>query len=227
MLLALHDSSISVQYFCFCFDMFRDFFFFSLNHQLGKNMHWNQVIQVWAFKDRLIQNKQIHTCTVRALQSTVNMSSKNQNVHIQLCVRKTQLSINQVSVYTRPKFFPLLSLICGENTYCSFSVVLNQDLSNKNEKFQRLRSKKSEEVIPHTVLTVYIYTYIYFYIYIYKWWIHIYCYLRAVERRASRCWCSMGNPLHCQGSPVSTGCWEVLGYWVCLSLDQGSYRNRQ
>lgn len=50
---------------------------------------------------------------------------------------------------------------------------------------------------------------------------------RAVERRASRCWCSMGNPLHCQGSPVSTGCWEVLGYWVCLSLDQGSYRNRQ
>lgn len=50
---------------------------------------------------------------------------------------------------------------------------------------------------------------------------------RAVERRASRCWCSMGNPLHFQGSPVSTGCWEVLGYWVCLSLDQGSYRNRQ
>lgn len=72
-----------------------------------------------------------------------------------------------------------------------------------------------------------IYIHIYILIYIYKWWIHIYCYLRAVERRASRCWCSMGNPLHCQGSPVSTGCWEVLGYWVCLSLDQGSYRNRQ
>lgn len=50
---------------------------------------------------------------------------------------------------------------------------------------------------------------------------------RAVERRASRCWCSTGNPLHCQGSPVSTGCWEVLGYWVCLSSDRSRQLQKQ
>lgn len=67
------------------------------------------------------------------------------------------------------------------------------------------------------------YTCVYIYI------LYVYCYLYgiAVERTASQCWCSMGNPLHCQGSPVSTGRMEVLSYWVCLSLDQGSYRNRQ
>lgn len=56
-------------------------------------------------------------------------------------------------------------------------VVLNQDLSNKNEKFQRLRSKKSEEVIPHTVVTVYIYRYMQC--------IHIYCYLEQSCREES------------------------------------------
>ena len=108
--------------------------------------------------DRLI-NKQIHIYTVQALQSTA-ICHQNQNVHIRLRIRKTQLSINQVSVYTRPEFFPSYHLFAGKIYIAHFSVVLNQDLSNKNEKFQRLRSKKSEEVIPHTILTVYTYIYV-------------------------------------------------------------------
>lgn len=87
-------------------------------------------------------------------------------------------AFNQSSISLHPtQILSFVSLICGENTYCSFSVVLNQDLSNKNEKFQRLRSKKSEEVIPHTVLTVYIY--------IYMRCIHIYCYLEQSCREES------------------------------------------
>lgn len=91
----------------FSFDMFVIFFFF---------INWvkyalNQVIHV-GLLDRLI-NKQIHTYTVQALQSTV-ICHQNQNVHIQLHRRKTQLSVNQVSVYTQPKFFPLYHLFAGK-----------------------------------------------------------------------------------------------------------------
>lgn len=81
----------------------------------------------------------------------------------------------------------------------------------------RQKQKKSEvliqeEAIPHTIITVCVCVHIYTYIYV----VNTYTVMqkRAVERRASQCWCSMGNPLHRQGSPVSTGCWEVLGYWV-------------
>lgn len=96
------------KYLCsiFCLVLICLWFFFFLFHRLV------------GLLDRLI-NKQIHIYTVQALQSTV-ICHQTQNVHIRLLIRKTQLSINQVSVYTRPKFFPSLSLICGENTYCSF-----------------------------------------------------------------------------------------------------------
>lgn len=127
--------------------------------------------------------------------------------------QQKDLAFSQSSISLHPtRILSFESLICGENTYCSFSVVLNQDLSKKNEKFQRLRSKKSEEVIPHTILTVYmlcvcIYIYLYMYVYIYMYVyryicmcvcsVYIYTVIqnRAVERRASRCWCSMANPL--------------------------------
>lgn len=124
----------------FCFDMFEIFL----------STGWVGLL------DRLI-NKQIkHIYTVQALQSTV-ICHQNQNVHIRLPTRKTK-ALNQSSISLHPTpIRSFVSLICGENTYCSFSVVLNQDLSNKNEKFQRLRSKMSEEVIPNTILTVYTY----------------------------------------------------------------------
>lgn len=80
------------------------------------------------------------------------------------------------------------------------------------------RSKKSKELISHSVPTVCMYHCAY---------IDTVTQNRAVERRASRCWCSTGNPLHCQGSPVSTGCWEVLGYWVCLSSDRSRQLQKQ
>lgn len=108
----------------------------------------------WAFRQLI--NKQIHICTVQALQST-GICHQKQNVHIDLRVRKTQLSVNQVSVYTRPQFFPSVHLFAGKIHIAHFSVDETRTLKEKNEKCQRLRSKKSEEVIPHTILTVYTY----------------------------------------------------------------------
>lgn len=60
-----------------------------------------------------------------------------------------------------PNFFPLYHLFAGKIHIAHFSVVSNRDASERRrirkKKFQRfLRSKKSEEVIPHTVLAVYI-----------------------------------------------------------------------
>lgn len=88
------------------------------------------------------------------------MSSKPERAYPTPYTKDAAFSQSSISLHPT-QILSFVSLICGENTYCSFSVVLNQDLSNKNEKFQRLRSKKSEEVIPHTVLTVYIYREIY------------------------------------------------------------------
>lgn len=101
MLLAIHDSSICVQYFvsfwyvCDSFCQLLGLGFQTANQQTNTHMHSTSTSEYW------------------------NMSSK-QNVHIYLRKRKTQLSVNQVSVCTRPQFLSFRSLICGENTYCSF-----------------------------------------------------------------------------------------------------------
>lgn len=56
---------------------------------------------------------------------------KNQNVHIQLHRRKTQLSINQVSVYTRPDFLPSYHLFAGKIHIAHFSCIKPRPFKQK------------------------------------------------------------------------------------------------
>lgn len=124
--------------------------------------------------DRLI-NKQIHTYTVQALQSTV-ICHQNQNVHIQLHIRKTQLSINQVSVYTRPKFFPLYHLFAGKIHIAHFQLYQTKTFQTQMKSFRGYdpRSLKRWYHTPYSQ-----------YIYIYLRCIHIYCYLEQSCREES------------------------------------------
>lgn len=135
------------------------------------------------------------------------------------------------------RVFPSVSLICGGDTYCSFLVDSTKTFRTQMESCRgydprRLRRwwKRSRSHSRSCLFFVFFLTVVLCQLLSLLGCLvctYILLSYRAVERRASQCWCSMGNPLHFQGSPVSTGCWEVLGYWVCLSLDQGSYRNRQ
>lgn len=48
---------------------------------------------------------------------------------------KKDVAFNQSSISLHPtQILSFVSLICGENTYCSFSGVLNKDISNKKWK---------------------------------------------------------------------------------------------
>lgn len=59
-----------------------------------------------------------------------------------------------------PNSFLLITYLRGKIHIAHFQLYQTKTYQTKNEKFQRLRSKKSEEVIPHTELAVYIYIYI-------------------------------------------------------------------
>lgn len=57
------------------------------------------------------------------------MSSKPERAY--LTPYKKDFAFDQSSISLYPaQILSFVSLICGENTYCSFSAVLNQDLSN-------------------------------------------------------------------------------------------------
>lgn len=123
--------------------------------------------------------------------------------------RKTQLSINQVSVYTpppRPPFFlPSHHLEKKKNTYCFFFFFSAFScISGQKQNFQRLGSKKRRHHTPESQ-----------YIYVCVCGEYIYCHAEESCREESLSMLVQhGKAPSPQGSPVSTGCWEVLGYWV-------------
>lgn len=108
--------------------------------------------------DNRLINKPMHTETVQALQRTAKVSPEPQRAYPTW--RKSQLSINQVSVYTRTLFLPSDHLFAGENTYCFLLLLL---LLCQTKTLQRKRKLSEvpiqEEVSPPTVITVYIYIY--------------------------------------------------------------------
>ena len=111
------------------------------------------------FLDRLI-NKQIHICTVQALQSTV-ICRLNQNVHIWLCIRKTLLSVNQVSAHTRPEFFPSYHLFAGKIHIAHFQFVLNHDLSKQQRKVSEVTIQEVwRGDTTHHTHSIYVYIYV-------------------------------------------------------------------
>lgn len=82
-----------------------------------------------------------------------NMSSKAERAYRSRYKKDAAFSQSSISLHPTP-ILSFHSLICGENTYCSFFSWWNKKVQKKNEKCQRLRSKKSEEVKPHTILAV-------------------------------------------------------------------------
>lgn len=136
------------------------------------------------------------------------MCLQNQNVHIQLEESRRFQSI-KYQFTPDPSPFHRITYLRGK-IHIAFLLLCQTKTLQRKTTLSEVPIQ--EEVLPPAVITVYIYLSIYRRVcgeYIYT-----VMQKRAVERRASRCWCSMGNPLHHQGSPVSTGCWEVLGYWV-------------
>lgn len=99
----------------FRFDMFVIFFlsFFLFFFYFLNSTGWVGLL------DRLI-NKQMHIWTVQALQSTA-ICGQNQNVHIQLRLGDRR-SLQSIKYQFGPdlRVFPSVSLICGDDTYCSF-----------------------------------------------------------------------------------------------------------
>lgn len=78
--------------------------------------------------------------------------------------KKLQLSINQVSVYTRSLFLPLDHLFVGGNTYCFFLLLCQTKTLQRKTKLWEVPIQ--EEALPPTIITVFfIYTYINVYIY--------------------------------------------------------------
>lgn len=134
--------------------------------------------------------------------SSSTYQNQNQNVHIEPEERRSFQSIK----YQFTPSFSFHHLLAEKKKIHIALFFFSFFLLYQRTKTQLSEVPIQKEATPPTVITVYIYVFV----------VNTYTVMqkRAVERRASRCWCSMGKPLQRQGSPVSPGCWEVLGYWV-------------
>lgn len=152
------------------------------------------------------------------------MCPQNQNVHIQL---EESCSFQSIKYqFTTPKalFLPSDHLFAwgGGGYILLFSVVVvsNQDLREKK------KTKRSEvpiqEVLPPTIITVYIFIYINVFV------VNIYIYCHAEESCREE---SLSMLVQHGRAPSPSGFsskYRMLGgpRLLGLSLDQGSYRNR-
>lgn len=112
MLLAFHDSSICVQYlvsFWYVCDSFRQLLglgFQTANQQTNTHMHSTSTSEYW------------------------NMSSKAERAYRSPYKKDAALSQSSISLHPTP-ILSFLSLICGENTYCSFFSWWNKNVQRK------------------------------------------------------------------------------------------------